>query len=133
MQLLGHSLLRLARFGCSALDGRLHLSRARLSNALLRLGLGESCAERHFGLLEVGDHAVTLGALALQPLDGRKRIGQLSACAGQRLLALGAQLLHRALCVGVGSDETPPELEAAADLMVGGPPGVRDLLVARAG
>ncbi len=37
--------------------------------------------------------------------------------------------LGAALCVGVRSEETPPELEAAAELMVDGPPGVRDLLV----
>jgi trehalose 6-phosphate phosphatase len=33
-----------------------------------------------------------------------------------------------AVCVGVRSEETPPELEAAADAMVEGPPGVLDLL-----
>jgi trehalose 6-phosphate phosphatase len=36
--------------------------------------------------------------------------------------------LVRALCVGVRSDETPPELAAQADLLVDGPPGVRALL-----
>ncbi|MEJ7797251.1 MAG: trehalose-phosphatase [Solirubrobacteraceae bacterium] len=39
--------------------------------------------------------------------------------------ALGA-----AVCVGVRSDETPPELEQAADLLVDGPVGVRELLTA---
>jgi trehalose 6-phosphate phosphatase len=33
-----------------------------------------------------------------------------------------------AVCVGVRSEETPPELERRADLMVDGEPGVRDLL-----
>lgn len=46
----------------------------------------------------------------------------------RRLVAEGR--LRGALCVGVGSDETPPELEASADLMVDGPAGVRDLLLA---
>jgi trehalose 6-phosphate phosphatase len=36
--------------------------------------------------------------------------------------------LDRALCVGVRSEETPPELEASADLLVDGPSGVRRLL-----
>jgi trehalose 6-phosphate phosphatase len=40
--------------------------------------------------------------------------------------------LRYALCVGVRSDETPEELEARADLMVDGPPGVRTLLEALA-
>ena len=35
---------------------------------------------------------------------------------------------ERAVCVGVRSEETPAELEAAADAMVDGPPGVRELL-----
>jgi trehalose 6-phosphate phosphatase len=38
--------------------------------------------------------------------------------------------LQRALCVGVQSDETPAELEAAADVLVDGPLGVRGLLEA---
>ena len=33
-----------------------------------------------------------------------------------------------AVCVGVRSEETPAELEAAADVMVDGPAGVRELL-----
>ena len=33
-----------------------------------------------------------------------------------------------AVCVGVRSEETPAELEAAADFMVDGPAGVRELL-----
>ena len=41
--------------------------------------------------------------------------------------ALGA-----AICVGVTSEETPPELAEAADLMVDGPVGVRELLSALA-
>jgi trehalose 6-phosphate phosphatase len=55
----------------------------------------------------------------------------LDGFAGLRSL-VGDSLLGAALCVGVRSDETPPELEAAADLMVDGPEGVRDLLVALA-
>ncbi len=47
---------------------------------------------------------------------------------GLRALVAGGKL-GAAVCVGVASDETPPELEAAADLMVDGPAGVRDLLV----
>jgi trehalose 6-phosphate phosphatase len=42
--------------------------------------------------------------------------------------------LREAVCIGVRSDETPPELEAAADLLVDGPLGVRaalELLAAR--
>jgi trehalose 6-phosphate phosphatase len=40
--------------------------------------------------------------------------------------------LRSALCVGVRSDETPSGLEAAADLLVDGPRGVRALLAALA-
>lgn len=40
--------------------------------------------------------------------------------------------LREVVCVGVTSDETPPELEAAADLMVDGPLGVRAFLQALA-
>jgi trehalose 6-phosphate phosphatase len=36
--------------------------------------------------------------------------------------------LRHALCIGVRSDETPPELEADADLLVDGPLGVRAIL-----
>jgi trehalose 6-phosphate phosphatase len=35
-----------------------------------------------------------------------------------------------AVCVGVRSDETPPQLEQAADMLVDGPIGVRELLTA---
>jgi trehalose 6-phosphate phosphatase len=45
---------------------------------------------------------------------------------------VGAGELVSALCVGVRSEETPPELEAQADLLVEGPPGVRALLAALA-
>ena len=38
--------------------------------------------------------------------------------------------LGAAVCVGVRSDETPPELEDAADVLVEGPVGVRELLTA---
>ena len=38
--------------------------------------------------------------------------------------------LTTAFCVGVRSDETPEALERGADLLVDGPPGVRDVLLA---
>lgn len=38
--------------------------------------------------------------------------------------------LGAAICVGVRSDETPEALERAADVLVDGPPGVRELLKA---
>lgn len=41
-------------------------------------------------------------------------------------------VLQHAVCVGVASEETPAELEEAADLMVDGPRGVRELLTALA-
>jgi trehalose 6-phosphate phosphatase len=44
----------------------------------------------------------------------------------RRLVAAGE--LDRAVCVGVRSDETPPEIERDADLLVDGPGGVRELL-----
>ena len=53
----------------------------------------------------------------------------LDAFAGLRALVDEGKL-KAAVCVGVRSDETPPELEQAADLMVDGPVGVRALLVA---
>ncbi len=47
------------------------------------------------------------------------------------LRALVAQgRLETAVCVGVRSDETPPELEREADLLVDGPAGVRSVLEA---
>ncbi len=53
------------------------------------------------------------------------------AFAGLRaLVAEGG--LGTALCVGVRSDETPPLIEAEADLLVDGPRGVRELLMALA-
>ena len=55
----------------------------------------------------------------------------LDAFAALRALVEEKQLEH-ALCVGVRSDETPPELEAQADLLVDGPLGVRTLLAALA-
>jgi len=55
----------------------------------------------------------------------------LDAFTGLRTLVDDGRL-GAALCVGVRSDETPAELETAADIMVDGPPGVRDLLVALA-
>ena len=41
--------------------------------------------------------------------------------------------LRGAVCLGVASDETPPELEEAADLLVDGPLGVRSVLEVLAG
>jgi trehalose 6-phosphate phosphatase len=55
----------------------------------------------------------------------------LDAFAGLRRL-VDAGHLDTALCVGVRSDETPPELEAEADLLVDGTRGVRELLEALA-
>lgn len=46
---------------------------------------------------------------------------------------VAAGRLRSAVCVGVRSDETPESLEAAADLLVDGPRGVRDLLQALLG
>jgi trehalose 6-phosphate phosphatase len=60
--------------------------------------------------LYVGDDTTDLDAFAaLRALVDRER-------------------LVRVLCIGVASDETPPELEREADLLVDGPPGVRALL-----
>jgi trehalose 6-phosphate phosphatase len=47
--------------------------------------------------------------------------------------AVGDGRLRQAVCVGVRSDETPPELEEAADLLVDGPLGVRTALEVLAG
>lgn len=63
-------------------------------------------------------------AVALYAGDDRTDI---DAFTGLRQLVADG-LLGAAVCVGVASEETPPELEAAADLMVDGPPGVRELL-----
>jgi len=41
--------------------------------------------------------------------------------------------LREAICIGVRSDETPPELEESADLLVDGPLGVRTVLETLAG
>jgi trehalose 6-phosphate phosphatase len=41
--------------------------------------------------------------------------------------------LRAAVCIGVASEETPPELEEAADLLVDGPLGVRSALEVLAG
>jgi trehalose 6-phosphate phosphatase len=49
----------------------------------------------------------------------------------RELVEAGA--LGAAVCVGVRSDETPPELEEASDLLVDGPLGVRELLATLAG
>jgi trehalose 6-phosphate phosphatase len=55
----------------------------------------------------------------------------LDAFAGLRRLVADGRL-GSALCLGVRSDETPPELEAEADLLVDGPRGVRQVLQALA-
>jgi trehalose 6-phosphate phosphatase len=51
----------------------------------------------------------------------------LDAFAGLRGLVEDGEL-GAAVCVGVRSDETPAALEESADLLVDGPPGVRELL-----
>ncbi len=53
----------------------------------------------------------------------------LDAFRALRALARDSELEH-ALCVAVGSDETPPELAAEADLLIDGADGVRGLLEA---
>jgi trehalose 6-phosphate phosphatase len=58
-------------------------------------------------------------------------ITDLDAFAGLRALVEEREL-GAALCVGVRSDETPARLEEEADLLVDGPPGVRELLRALA-
>jgi trehalose 6-phosphate phosphatase len=55
----------------------------------------------------------------------------LDAFAGLRRL-VAEERLDVAVCVGVRSDETPPELEAGADILVDGPAGVRGVLAALA-
>jgi trehalose 6-phosphate phosphatase len=47
--------------------------------------------------------------------------------------AVAAGTLREAICIGVASDETPRELEEAADLLVDGPLGVRGVLETLAG
>ena len=47
--------------------------------------------------------------------------------------AVGDGRLRQAVCIGVRSDETPPELEESADLLVEGPLGVRSVLEVLAG
>jgi trehalose 6-phosphate phosphatase len=62
--------------------------------------------------LYVGDDTTDLDAFrGLRDLVAQRRLGS-------------------ALCVGVRSDETPPELEREADLLVDGPAGVRGVLEA---
>ncbi|MBJ7328424.1 MAG: trehalose-phosphatase [Solirubrobacteraceae bacterium] len=53
----------------------------------------------------------------------------LDAFAGLRDLVEHGRL-GTAVCVGVTSDETPPELREQADVLIDGPPGVRELLEA---
>jgi trehalose 6-phosphate phosphatase len=53
----------------------------------------------------------------------------LDAFRGLRALVGAGQLTH-AVCIAVGSDETPPELAAEADLLIDGAVGVRGLLEA---
>ncbi|MES1192900.1 MAG: trehalose-phosphatase, partial [Solirubrobacterales bacterium] len=47
--------------------------------------------------------------------------------------AVAEGTLREAICIGVTSDETPPELEGSADLLVKGPLGVRTVLEVLAG
>ena len=47
--------------------------------------------------------------------------------------AVAEGTLREAICIGVASDETPPELEESADLLVDGPLGVRTVLEVLAG
>jgi trehalose 6-phosphate phosphatase len=53
----------------------------------------------------------------------------LDAFEGLRRMEAAGEV-QTALCVGVSSDETPPELEAQADVIIDGPVGVRGLLSA---
>jgi trehalose 6-phosphate phosphatase len=77
-----------------------------------------------------------LGIAALlrgQPVSAAVYVGDdttdLDAFRALRALAQTSELEH-ALCVAVGSDETPPELAAEADLLLDGAAGVRGLLEA---
>lgn len=54
-------------------------------------------------------------------------VTDIDAFAGLRRLVAAGEL-EAAVCVGVTSDETPDELVRAADLLVDGPAGVRELL-----
>ncbi|UTI64450.1 trehalose-phosphatase [Paraconexibacter antarcticus] len=54
-------------------------------------------------------------------------VTDVDAFAGLRRLVAAGEL-EAAVCVGVTSDETPDELVRAADLLVDGPAGVRELL-----
>ena len=56
-------------------------------------------------------------------------VTDLDAFRGLRELVDGGRLQH-AVCLGVRSDETPAELEGAAELLVDGPRGVRAVLEA---
>jgi trehalose 6-phosphate phosphatase len=67
----------------------------------------------------------------LRPLRGRRRDRHRRVPRLRDLVAAGD--LGSALCVGVRSDETPPALEEAADVLVDGPIGVRRLLTTLAG
>ena len=58
-------------------------------------------------------------------------VTDLDAFAGLRALVAEGRL-GAAVCVGVRSEETPPQLEQQADLLVEGPLGVRGLLTALA-
>jgi trehalose 6-phosphate phosphatase len=77
-----------------------------------------------------------LGIAALlreQPVTAAVYVGDdttdLDAFRALRALVRDFELQH-ALCVAVGSDETPPELAAEADLLIDGAAGVRGLLEA---
>ena len=77
-----------------------------------------------------------LGIAALlrdQPVSAAVYVGDdttdLDAFRGLRALVQTTELEH-AVCVAVGSDETPPELASEADLVIDGASGVRGLLEA---
>jgi trehalose 6-phosphate phosphatase len=77
-----------------------------------------------------------LGIAALlrgQPVSAAVYVGDdttdLDAFCGLRALVRDSELEH-SLCVAVDSDETPPELVSAADLLIDGAAGVRGLLEA---
>jgi trehalose 6-phosphate phosphatase len=93
----------------------------------------------HWGrkVLEVRPPVATDKGLGLErvldgvPVDVAMYAGDdrtdIDAFAGLRRL-VDAGRLRQAICVGVASDETPAELRDAADLMVEGPVGVREML-----
>jgi trehalose 6-phosphate phosphatase len=67
--------------------------------------------------------------VALYAGDDRTDLDAFEALRG----AVAAGTLREAICIGVASDETPRELEEAADVLVDGPLGVRGVLETLAG